>query len=93
MEARVMEEFYWLTVPNSSDISNIEIEPSNRKSERVNLKDCIWFEDSEREEATQFLKELRNYMRELYCSKYGHQDRAEWMTEKWVETGNKLLDR
>lgn len=85
------EEFYWLTVPGCSHISDIKL-----RNQKVDIKDLIghiWFKPSETEEAKQFLNELRDYMRYLYCYKYEHQDRAEWMTEKWVETGNKLLDR
>ena len=46
------------------------------------MRECIWWEKDEREEAKQFLTELKEM---LVKYKKKHPDRAQWMTGDWLE--------
>lgn len=84
-----MAKFYWLTSPYQGDVNNIEIDPSNRDAKEDKLREkALWFYDDEKEEAEQFLLEVKAFLRNLYCSKYHHADRVPWMDESW-EKGRK----
>lgn len=55
-----MAKFFWLTSHNQGDVNSIEIDPSNRNAEEENLrKNALWFYDDEKEEAEQFLLEVK----------------------------------
>ena len=79
-----MEEkvYYWLTTPNCSHIRDIKVCPNSKASDKKNLYDSLWFNDEK--EAKEFLKSLKSFLRDQYCNKYNHKDRAEWMTEEWI---------
>ena len=80
-----MSKYYWLTTPHSGDYEGLKINPSNRYAKEEDLrKNGIWFKDNERDQAAQFLNEVRIYIRHLYCDKYKHKDRASWMDEAWT---------
>lgn len=46
------------------------------------MRECIWWEKDEREEAKQFLTELKDM---LVKYKEKHPDRAQWMTDDWLK--------
>lgn len=80
-----MEEmFYWLTSSNQHDMSSLKMN-TTRTAAQGNLEGkAVWFKESEEKEARLFLKDLKYYMRYLYCCKYGKVDRASWMNDDWI---------
>lgn len=74
---------YWLSVPNSTRFTAITYNcKSNHNVNPENMRECIWWEKDEREEAKQFLTELKEM---LVKYKKKHPDRAQWMTGDWLE--------
>ena len=53
------------------------------------MKNMIWFEDYEINEANDLLLELKKHIKYLYCEKYNHSDRVPWMDDKWLTEGIK----
>ena len=78
---------YWLTVPGCSHIKDITIKPKSKPAIIDDLHDELWL-DTEKE-ANDFLKDLKKYLRDSYCNKYNHKDRADWMTEEWINKESK----
>ena len=78
------EKYFWLSVPCCSHIEDIKIIPLNNESEKKDLQGHLWFGPFEEKEAIDFLKDVKSCLRELYWKKYNHQDRADWMTDEWI---------
>lgn len=78
------EKFFWLTTETQSNMKTLKIKTADNSQERTNTDGEIWFEETEEEEAKMFLKDLKYYMRYLYCCKYGKVDRASWMNDVWL---------
>lgn len=79
------KKYYWLTTSNQSNFKDLKVDPQKRFSEDINLREgALWFYDSESDEAKAFLKEVRSFLKKLYCEKYNHKDRAIWMNDDWI---------
>ena len=77
-----MEKYYWLTTPYQSQTKKVTMSPENPFAEEKNLKDCVWFKESEKDDAKDFLRAYKKFIFDNYKFK----QRTPWMTREWVES-------
>jgi len=82
------KQYCWLSVEHSTHVKGLKIQNESVKALN-HLYEHIWFNLDEMDEAMEFLRDVKDYLRYLYCYKYKHEDRADWMTKDWVENNKK----
>lgn len=74
----------WLTTTTQSNFKSLKVKPAFPKSEMENMDGCLWFYNSEREQATCFLQCLKAFIK----STYPYPDRAKWLTDDCVKSND-----
>lgn len=75
------KSYYWLTTDYQSNFQSLKVEPVRRTAIEKHMKDCLWFEDDEKEVAMAFLREVKKSMKKAY-ENVGKT--ATWMTDEWI---------
>lgn len=73
---------FWLTTTNQSNFKSLKVNPNSPSGTKGNMGSCLWFYDSEQEQANCFLRSLKAFIK----STYPYPDRAKWLTDDWVNS-------
>ena len=74
----------WLTTTNQSNFKSLKVKPESPPSTKGDMDGCLWFYDSEQEQANCFLRSLKAFIKSIYP----YHERAEWLTDDWVKSND-----
>lgn len=74
------DKYFWISVPHCVQLKELKVKNNDKKVKMENLDGHLWFEENEKAEAFEFLRKLKNFLKQ----NYKYKERAEWMTEEWV---------
>lgn len=80
------EKYFWISVPQCVQFKELKVNDNDDKVEEENLNGHLWFKEDEEAEAKEFLRKLKIFLKQ----NYKHKERAEWMTEEWVNNGQTI---